>query len=514
MASPNEKLANALSALKKLQAKSSVIKSSDLKRFDREILVSGGFIAPILTGWYMASRPEEKSGSTTQWYASIREFLARYCNDRFSDEWCASPEYSVAITTGSSVSPKQFIIHTPKGSNAITLLPHGYSLLAYKTAIDPNDIDIVSGIRVFKLDAAITRLGETYYKTNPTDAKLALLGIKDVSDVLTPLLQEGKSMIAGRVAGAYRAVGKPDYADTILNSLRSAGYRCFESNPFELASNLSSQLREESPYAMRIRLMWSEMRQDVIDVFGDTDPGLPTDLERCMQAIEDVYVTDAYHSLSIEGYKVTDELIERVRSGDWDPESTDNDNQSKDAMAARGYWQAHNAVKESIKKMLTTQSSPGKVFKHDHGSWYRELFAPSVQAGILKPEHLAGYRGSQVFIRNAEHVPPPKEAVRDMMPALSELLENEPSAAVRAVLGHFMFVFIHPYMDGNGRTARFTMNAMMVSGGYPWTVIRLEGRDDYMKSLNEASARQNIKPFVEHLYSSMKDGLAAKPRKP
>ena len=181
---------------------------------------------------------------------------------------------------------------------------------------------------------------------------------------------------------------------------------------------------------------------------------------------------------------------------------------------ARGYWQAHNAVKESITTMLTTNFSPGQVFKADHGGWYRALFAPSVQAGILKPEHLAGYRGHQVFIRNAEHVPPPKEAVRDMMPALSELLENEPSAAVRAVLGHFIFVFIHPYIDGNGRSARFTMNAMLVSGGYPWTVVKLEGRDDYMASLNEASARQNIRPFVEHIYASMKNDLVAKPRKP
>ncbi|MDN8616095.1 Fic family protein [Variovorax ginsengisoli] len=47
------------------------------------------------------------------------------------------------------------------------------------------------------------------------------------------------------------------------------------------------------------------------------------------------------------------------------------------------------------------------------------------------------------------------------MPALFELLRDEPSAAVRAVLGHFMFDFIHPYMDGNGRLGRFIMNTML-----------------------------------------------------
>jgi Fic family protein len=85
------------------------------------------------------------------------------------------------------------------------------------------------------------------------------------------------------------------------------------------------------------------------------------------------------------------------------------------------------------------------------------------------------------------------------MPALFELLESEDSAAVRAVLGHFAFVFIHPYMDGNGRMARFLMNAMLASGGYPWTIVRLEIRTDYLGTLEQASVHGNIEPFVRLL---------------
>ena len=44
---------------------------------------------------------------------------------------------------------------------------------------------------------------------------------------------------------------------------------------------------------------------------------------------------------------------------------------------------------------------------------------------------------------------------RDRMPLLMELLEAEESGAVRAVLGHFVFVFMHPYIDGNGRLGLF-----------------------------------------------------------
>jgi Fic family protein len=91
------------------------------------------------------------------------------------------------------------------------------------------------------------------------------------------------------------------------------------------------------------------------------------------------------------------------------------------------------------------------------------------------------------------------EAVRDCMPVLFELLAAEAEPAVRVVLGHFMFVYIHPYMDGNGRMGRFLMNVMLASGGYQWTIIPLERRNDYMTALEAASVGQDIRPFAQFL---------------
>jgi Fic family protein len=81
------------------------------------------------------------------------------------------------------------------------------------------------------------------------------------------------------------------------------------------------------------------------------------------------------------------------------------------------------------------------------------------------------------------------------MPAFFDLLEKEPEPGVRAVLGHWLFGYIHPYPDGNGRMARFLMNVMLASGGYPWTVIRVEDRDAYLAALDRASIDMDIKPF-------------------
>src|SRR5690606_38552994 len=67
------------------------------------------------------------------------------------------------------------------------------------------------------------------------------------------------------------------------------------------------------------------------------------------------------------------------------------------------------------------------------------------------------------------------------------------------VLGHFFFVYIHPYSDGNGRMGRFLMNLMMAAGGYSWTVVPVERRTEYMDALEAASVRRDIVPFTRFL---------------
>jgi len=125
-----------------------------------------------------------------------------------------------------------------------------------------------------------------------------------------------------------------------------------------------------------------------------------------------------------------------------------------------------------------------------------------------KPGDLAGYRNSPVYIRKSMHVPPNREAVRDTMPALFELLRAEKEPSIRAVLGHFIFVYIHPYIDGNGRVGRLLMNVMMASGGYPWTVIPVQDRAAYMNALEKASVAEDIVPFADFIAELLEKRLA------
>jgi hypothetical protein len=105
---------------------------------------------------------------------------------------------------------------------------------------------------------------------------------------------------------------------------------------------------------------------------------------------------------------------------------------------------------------------------------------------------------------------PRHETVRDCMQAFFNLLREEPEPSVRVVLGHFVFVYVHPYMDGNGRMGRFLMNVMLASGGYPWTVIPLDKRDDYMTALEGGSVEQDITPFTIFLGGLVSESLERK----
>ena len=510
MADPQEKLAEALEALHALQTRGgAAIRSRDLSRTHRERLVKAGFLKEVIKGWYVSSRPDEVAGDSTAWYASFWDFSAAYLSDRFGKQWCLSPEQSLALHAGNRTVPAQLLVRTPKGGNKPTALPHGTSLFDVRNAL-PKESEIVErdGLRLYSVGAALASVSEQFFRRAPTDARAALSLIKDASDVLAVLLEGGHSTIAGRLAGAFRNAGSARIADDILKTMDKAGYAVREADPFEDRAASTLIRREASPHVSRIRLMWEAMRQPVLDVFPPP-PGLPRKPNAYLKAVDEIYVNDAYHSLSIEGYRVSPGLIERVRTGEWNPEGNAEDRENRNALAARGYYDAFGAVKTSLERVLGGENA-GAVVSDDHGEWYRQLFGPSVSAGLVKPADLAGYRSGPVYIRRSRHVPPPREAVRDCMPALFDLLEVETEPAVRVVLGHFVFVYIHPFMDGNGRMGRFLMNAMLASGGYPWTIVPLEQRDAYMASLESASVGQDIKPLAALLSRLTKDRLRGK----
>ncbi len=500
MASPSSKLADSLAALRHLQQQGKVaIRTNDLTRTHLERLVRHGFLRQVLRGWYITSSPDQDAGEATPWYAVYWEFLAAYLTQRFGVQWCVAPEPSLVLHAGNRSVPKQLLVHAARAGNSKLELPHGTSLLELRAALpDPQDVDHLKGLRVYSAPAALVAVTSSFFTHHSVDARTVMQLLTDTPTLVGKLLEGGKSVVAGRLAGAFVAVGRQDVATDIVACLRAVDYNVRPTNPFVDQPECGSTLPAGPPAAARIALLWQHLREQVLAAGVPPSPGVTADPQAYLKAMDEAYTADAYHSLSIEGYQVTPELIQRVQRSDWSPTVTQQDRRDHDAFAARGYFLAHQAVKASVSRVLTGEH-PGEVVAGDHAQWYRELFAPSVTAGLLQPADLVGYRRQPVYIRNSMHVPLPADAVPQAMSVLFAQLTHEPDSWVRAVLGHFVFVYIHPYLDGNGRMGRFLANVMLAGGGYPWTIIPVTRRHDYLHALEQASLQQDITAFAHFL---------------
>lgn len=501
-AKPQQLLAEALRAAN-TTAKDGIVKSSSIERKHREILSKEKCLTEIIKGWYLLTSPEG-SGSSTAWFGGVWAFLRYYLSERFGrNDFCLSAESSFNLHTGDTSIPKQIVILTKKASNTTIHLPHDTSVLLMMDKVNfPKERDKWNGLWIMRLPYSLCRISPTYFKKNPRNIEIALKSPSlAVAEISRTIFKHETIAGAERIIGAYNHLGEEVKAKQIKEDLVAAGYKINQVDPFTEYDPKLNLARPISPYAGRIHAMWHAMRIEVAHIMPNP-PGIKENKITASKLIQAKHKEDAYHSLSIEGYQVTSELINKIESGEWDPENIAGDRKNKDAMAAKGYYEAFKAVVDSVEKVLHKENS-GQIFADELHNWYRQLFSPFVKANIIPASNLAGYRDQQVYINRSRHVPPPSKAVPDCMEELFKLLKNEKNPAVRAILGHFMFVFIHPYMDGNGRIGRFLMNLMLISGGFSWTTIKVDNRDQYMAALEEASTNENILPLAKFIKEQM-----------
>ena len=188
---------------------------------------------------------------------------------------------------------------------------------------DLADIVELEGMRVFSLPVARVACSAKFFSQSPVDVRTALALVHDVPDMLRRLLAGGHSTVAGRLAGAFRGMGRTLIANDIVEGMRAAGFTVRESDPFRVPAPILKASREVSPGVHRIRLMWETMRGRILEHIPRA-PGRPEDVTAHLKRIEDVYIADAYHSLSIEGYRVGPALIEAVRGGAWNPDRNED----------------------------------------------------------------------------------------------------------------------------------------------------------------------------------------------
>lgn len=121
--------------------------------------------------------------------------------------------------------------------------------------------------------------------------------------------------------------------------------------------------------------------------------------------------------------------------------------------------------------------------------------------GFCDPIESGQFRKEQVYV--GKFMPPEAKYVPELMNEFIEWLNSNQLLAEAhpvqiAALAHYKFVYIHPFYDGNGRTARLLMNLILMKFGYPPVIIHIEDRLDYYDYLEMAN-QGDVKPFIRFI---------------
>ena len=128
----------------------------------------------------------------------------------------------------------------------------------------------------------------------------------------------------------------------------------------------------------------------------------------------------------------------------------------------------------------------------------------------IDDENAGRYRKEKVVISGAEHTPPNPVLVPDKMEALINWYYEagqELHTVERASRLHTDLVNIHPFVDGNGRTARVLLNFELMKNGYPIVIIKNEDRAKYYESLDKAHTTGDYDDFIELVAKSLNESL-------
>lgn len=170
----------------------------------------------------------------------------------------------------------------------------------------------------------------------------------------------------------------------------------------------------------------------------------------------------------------------------------------KDHLEALGHSQAYDFIFQCMHQHTFSEDD----IKRLHHLFYRKM--SEKDAGV--------YRTKQVFISGSQYpVPNPEMIVQRMSDFIAQQseLKHKYHPVEYAALVHKDFVFIHPFIDGNGRVARLLMNLVLLQAGYTIAIIPPVVRAQYIQALEKAHT--DDRPFIEFIaqrvYETQKDYL-------
>lgn len=160
----------------------------------------------------------------------------------------------------------------------------------------------------------------------------------------------------------------------------------------------------------------------------------------------------------------------------------------------RGHADAWQYVKENVRNDIPISEN---LIKDIH-----ERVVPTRGVGGI-------YRTIPVYIRGAQHVPPNYKKVRELMKFFIQdmNIKSFSSVAELAAWTHAEFVKIHPFQDGNGRTARLLLNYQLMLNNYPPINIKKDNVHEYFNALEIYALKDDINPFKDLVQDNIEKSL-------
>jgi hypothetical protein len=320
--------------------------------------------------------------------------------------------------------------------------------------------------------------------------------------VILAYRENPRPVVLKRIEDIARDVGNTALADLLADVLsaeqnvRIGRDRTGIGRTLVIPDSIAGLASSHDPWLDRLRVMIRDSHEQIAPILSDgIEMAEPLDV--LLKHARERRSYDAYHSSSIEGYRLRLEEVSQLLG----PESGEG---SIEDLASRvavvGYARAFDNLLARIEK------SEGKISLSSQSilDLYTDLFAPSVEAGLVDRASLRRYRNGPVYIRNTMYVPPNAEKVPALMDVMIEEMNAIPveEGMLKGVLTHLWFVWIHPFFDGNGRVARFLMNAAMLAAHLPWLTIRVDQRAEYFRALRRAQVDDDYTEFARFIAES------------
>lgn len=126
----------------------------------------------------------------------------------------------------------------------------------------------------------------------------------------------------------------------------------------------------------------------------------------------------------------------------------------------------------------------------------------------INPQNAGFYRSGGVRISGTDYTPPKAAKVPELMKEVYRLLNAKSGEAIEtAAIIHQKFVDIHPFIDGNGRTARLLLNLYLMRNGYPPIILQQSERKKYIRSIMEGQLGNNYVPFANFVAKAVERSL-------